>query len=166
MMAANCVGLSRGPICYCGPGEWFIIQYSGVWLDRACQDFTDVCYCRVNLKIWMFYAKSAVWFAARHCSQMRQDVLCSRTHWKAERGNSMQKVYRVYSYPPRSFTVCHPVIHKAKILALWPCDSGQFTHIKTQTESPSMQTRTHTLSLTSLLIAQEILSALGQLQAH
>lgn len=51
-------------------------------------------------------------------------------------------------------------------------DFGLFPHIKPQSEIASsctascMHTHTHTLSLASLLIAQEILSAGGQLQAR
>lgn len=52
------------------------------------------------------------------------------------------------------------------------CDFGLFPHNKPQTEPASlyapscMHTQTHTLSLASLLIVQEILSAGGQLQAR
>lgn len=52
------------------------------------------------------------------------------------------------------------------------CDFGPFSHIRLQIENLSSNTQvpshnyTHTLSLAFLLIAQEILSARGQLQTR
>lgn len=79
----------------------------------------------------------------------------------------------IHSVPSHHQHICANPGRTKRRLHAGTCDFGSFPHIKLQTENLSVHaytplslSLTHTPSLAPLLIAQEILSARGQLQAH
>lgn len=178
-MKANWDSLNIAWMCCCGPRVWFIKHYSAVclylawpsqWLPFAKWIFALIGYgCFKLAELFVLRRCMLIGWDGMRFFGLAINAVQNSTNLPWQSIIALTRVWIFRLFAPSSAYLGKSRQHK-EVSSCRTCDFGLFPRIKLLSEMLFLCTQTHTrrrtLSLASLLIAQEILSAGGQLQAH